>query len=243
MKPNMTKRLAVTVSQCDSNGIMRMDSVFNAFLDMASEHAQELGMGSSSMKAKVLYWVVAKTKVHVEEFPNLGEAVDLETWPKKADRIRCDRCYEMTKAGKLLASGRTQWAVLEADTGKLHSVENVYPEDLVCLDKEPLLDPFDRISEKQFEESFSVYRVCSTDIDLAHHMNNCAYVRAVLSLFSTEELNAMKIRDMEILYKASALEGDDLRIYKKEDDRVLDLKGELPDGRTCFLVRMLKDRA
>jgi acyl-ACP thioesterase len=67
-------------------------------------------------------------------------------------------------------------------------------------------------------------------------MNNAAYVRAMFSIFTTSELDAMKITDCEICYKHSCYEGDTLSFYKRQRDNAIEMIGKTGDGETAILA-------
>ena len=67
-------------------------------------------------------------------------------------------------------------------------------------------------------EPYYSYEVRSTDIDVGHHMNNTAYIRALLSSFSNEALRAMDVHDIDVVYRTSCYEGETLDFYKKPLD-------------------------
>ena len=47
-------------------------------------------------------------------------------------------------------------------------------------------------------------------------MNNAAYVRAIFSLFSSKELKAMRVKEMEIIYRTPCFEGDTLTLKARQ---------------------------
>lgn len=236
---NYLERSALLLpSQCDFSGKMKIDSLFDICQDMASEHAELLGIGFSSLTPRHMFWLTAKTRMHIYRRPDMLEKLDLLTWPEKAERIRCNRDYRLCVGDEVIAEGKTQWAVLETDTGKLHMVDDVYPKELITREETVFEEPFARISEKFEGEPFATYTVGSNDIDLGGHMNNVAYIRAALSCFTTKEREAMDIADLEIHFKTSCYEGNVLSIYRRDTDSGMELKGALPDGKASFLIKI-----
>ncbi len=242
MQNSLSKSLKILPSQCDFSGSMKIDSLFDICQDMATEHAEVLGIGFTELSPRHMFWITAKTRMHIYRRPKMLEELDLFTWPEKAERIRCNRDYQIRVGEEMVAEGKTQWAVLETDTGKLHMVTDVYPKDLITREETVFEEPFARISEKFEGDPIATYTVRSTDIDMGGHMNNVAYIRAVLSCFSTQELAEMDITDMEIHYKVSCFEGNVISIYRRDTDTGMELKGTLPDGKTSFLVKIMTRR-
>ena len=94
-----------------------------------------------------------------------------------------------------------------------------------------------RISE-DFSEcpALPSFIVGSSDIDMARHMNNVMYVRELLNLFSTPELEEMNITEMEVCYRASCYEGDVLTPRYRRTEDGMDFGITRPDGKASVLI-------
>ena len=192
----------VPSSMCDHSGRLGLVDTFNLFMDLATVHALEMGCGWRQMMPKGLFWLTVKTKIVFGERPLMGDAVTLRTWPEAPDKMRCVRDYQLDWRGRTVISGKTEWAVFNLKTQRLVPVGEVYPEGL-AFGREPACPaPFVRVVD-DFEgiEPFAQYTVRSTDIDLGGHMNNVAYVRAVLGGFSVAEQQAMDIREIDAIFR------------------------------------------
>lgn len=228
------------MSQCDNNAKMSYPGVFTAFVDFASEHAEDLNMGKAAMDSKDLMWVATKTKICFHERPELLDTVQLSTWPGVAERSRCNRYYTMTKDGKLLAEGKTEWAVLSKSTGRPHRISEAYPEDMeICTDT--VCDvPYHKISD-DFSKAETIWHhtVSSCDIDLSNHMNNCAYVRRIFNCFQTKKLAQLPIREAEIIYRLQCYEDEELTMKIRANETGFDIGAIKDDGRAAAIMRFV----
>ena len=127
--------------------------------------------------------------------------------------------------------------MLDTEKGSLVKIDEVFSDDWE-LETETVLDePFARVKEDTSDcEEAGKYEIRSIDIDLGGHMNNAAYVRALFSIFTTSELDAIKITDCEICYKHSCYEGDTLTFYKRQRDNAIEMIGKTGDGETAILA-------
>lgn len=232
--------LTVLPGCADADGLMSIHGVFGAFMDIAARHASLLGVGMNDMAKRGLFWVTARTKVHLIRRPAMGETVTVQTWPDPPSRIRGDRGYRIVGGGEVLVQGKTEWAVVDIENGSLQQFKDIYPPELEFRTPPALETPFVRVPDK-FEgvEPYYSYEVRSTDIDVGHHMNNTAYIRALLSSFSNEALRAMDVRDIDVVYRASCYEGETLDFYKKPlDGGGCDIRMARGD-QTILLARMV----
>ena len=170
----------------------------------------------------------------------MAERVTLATWPEPPSKLRTDRDYTITQNGELLVAGKTEWTILEMDSGRLHPMAGIFAPDFAFYPDTVWDEPFTRMRDEAMEE-FARYTVRSTDIDLGGHMNNAAYLRALAGLFSVRDWQGMNIRELEIAFRAPCYEGDTLLWQKREDGEELSLRAALPDGKTVVLARILHE--
>ena len=202
---------------CDHRARLGWAETFTVCQDLATEHACQLGVGVWDMQKRGLFWLTVRTRLQFLERPRMMEELTLETYPVKPEGLRGLRDYRISKDGKTLIRGMTEWAVLDTESGKLHRMSDVFPDWVVPAEAPADPRPFLRISP-DFSDGklLGTHRISSNDIDLGAHMNNVAYLRAFLGLFSTRELDKLPIREIELAFKSACYEGDELRYYTRE---------------------------
>lgn len=238
MLEKYVKELTILPSVCDSAAALGVPDTFALFMDIATEHACALGCGLDVLGPRGLFWLTVRTRVKFLRRPRMLERVTLSTWPEAPGKLRTNRCYTIEGHGGLLAAGKTEWTVLDQNTGRLHPMADVFAPDPASLPESVWDEPFTRLPDEAFGE-FARYTVRSTDIDLGGHMNNAAYLRVLASLFSCETWQGMNVREAEIAYRAACHEGDTLCWQKRPDGGALALRAALPDGRTIALIRLV----
>jgi len=218
------KEIMILPSMTDPTSRLAYAGAFALCMDAAAEHAERLGIGTG-LFARGLFWLTVKTKVRFFRRPALGETVRFATWPESPEHMRCCRSYRMTKDGETLFAGRTQWAVVDTGTQRLVPVSGVFPEDLDWSREPACPEPFARIADR-FEGVTDVrtHRVTTGDIDLGGHMNNAAYVRAIMDTFTVAELSALKLSCVDVTYRAPCFEGEDLTVDRLRTEAGMDLR-------------------
>ena len=225
-------------SACDFDGRLSYPGAFSVFMDLATEHAEHLGVGLSAMRARDRFWLTVKTRIVFQERPEISEVVRLLTWPEKPGPLRFNRSYEMRRDGALLVAGRTEWAVMNTGTGALARSTDVLPEAL-CYERGSALDSGYARVAGSFEglEPFSEYRVRSTDIDLGGHMNNAAYPRALFGCFTVDQRRENDLRCIDMIFRSPCYEGETLEFRRRDHDGVLDLRASRGEE-TVLLARL-----
>lgn len=234
-----TTDVQIAPSQVDFSNRLGYYETFRLFMDVANRHAGLLGVDQMRLMSKGLFWLTVKTRIRFVRRPAMEATVQAQTWPVKPGSLRTDRCYRILDADGVLAEGRTEWAVMDTNAMRLAPVNRIFPEDLVFNEEPFSVEDFPRIipADESYTEKGS-YKVTSSDIDMGMHMNNTAYVRALLGMFSIDELKERDIKEITVVFKTSAHEGDVLTMKEKRDGDVIDCGLYFSDGKPSLLARI-----
>ncbi len=232
------QELLVAPSIADARGKLSYHDTFSRFMDIASVHAQMLGCGLEAMARKGLFWLTVKTQIRFFERPSIMELVTARTWPEVPGKLRGNRSYQILRGDQLLIAGKTEWAVVHTKTGKLTLLDGVYPPSLSFDLPSACPEAYARIPDDfSANDEFARYTVCSTDIDVGGHMNNAAYVRAILGCFSLEMLRSLRIGRIDVVFRSPCYEGDELILQRRKTETGLDIRIERK-GVTALLARI-----
>jgi len=239
----LTKTHTIPVSLCDHNGKLHPQGALSLFMDMASEHGNKIGLGAEPLWEKGLIWLVIRTKILFHDLPDLLDEVEITTWPEKPGRIRCNRYYTMMRDGKVLAEGKNEWTMLEVASGRIAKIEAAYPPELTHPEIIACDSSFTRMADNFSDlNEWANYTVRSSDLDTSHHMNNVRSVFAVMGAFSSGELDSIRIREMEIQYKAQCFEGEKLSLRRRDEDHTIEIGLLKEDNTTAVIVRIVYEQ-
>jgi len=240
MLSRMEKDFTVQISMCDNTGRLSTQAVFSSFMDLASEHGTEIGVGVDKLSHRDLFWLTVRTKVRIHRRPELMDRLKAITWPEAPNKVRCNRYYCLCDSEGIAIEGKSEWAVINTSTGRLCRLDEVYPADIEFCTDTVCDGPYERVPE-DFEQCPELcrYTVRSTDIDIGQHMNNAVYLRVLMSAFSCEELEQMDIHSADVAFRTPCFEGDELSIRYRRTDDALDLAMLRTDGKLAFVARLL----
>ena len=238
MEACLTRNLTVLPSGCDREMKLSVPELFAWFMDIATLHAEQLGVGADAMFSRGLFWLTVKTKVRILRRPRMLESVTLSTRPLVPERVKAIREYRLEKDGELLAEGKTEWAVIRTDTGRLCPMAGIFPAEVELAAEPQYPAPFARINpDFSGAEALGSYTVRSTDIDLGGHMNNVAYLRALLGTLSGQELARLPQGELEIVFRTPCFEGETLRVLRRPTETGWELAALKPDGTPAVFVK------
>ena len=229
----------VTPESCDARAALSPLGVFTMFQSIATQHAERLGVGGAAMAKRGAFWLTVHNRVDFYDRAYLMQTVRASTWAEACAEkdVRCFRSYTLRCGDKLVAVGRTQWAVLGAAGRVVPFGQSGFPQDYP-FPQQAAIDEKPQRFHDDFapEDAVETYTVRSTDIDMGRHMNNVAYVRLLLGQFSAKQLASGAIRSIELHYGAPCLEGEALTVYRRQTaERTLLAVGR-PDGKKAVLA-------
>ena len=238
MENRLERQIKVPMSICDNTNKISIDGIVDLFMDYATEHGDSIGVGREILAAKGLIWVAAKTKIKINRRPETLESVNVATWPEQPGRIRFNRYYSITQNGEYLVEGKTEWAILDLNSGRPYKLDETYPVNMEHSTEVVCDGPFTRMST-DFEgcEVIRTHTVSSNDIDVSQHMNNVAYIRAVLNAFSCKEIEDMNITEFEAVYRSQCFEGEHLTFKKRVTENGMEIGIIKEDGTTASVIR------
>ncbi len=238
MEASLHYNITILPSVCDREMKLSIPDLFAQFMDIATLHAEQLGVGANALVSRGISWITVKTKVRILRRPRLLETVTLSTRPLVPEKVRAVREYRMEQDGELLAEGKTEWAVIDLTTGRLRPMEGVFDAALELAAEPAYPEPFARIKPDFSDgETLGTWRVRSTDIDFLGHMNNIAYLRAVFGILTSRELKAMPQGGVEIIFRAPCFEGEELTLVRRLTDSGWELALLKEDGSPAVFIK------
>ena len=212
----------IAPSLCDASFRLGIAQQFALIQDIAAEHAERLGVGGAAMTERRAFWLAVHTRLEFFAKAEMMKPLCVSTWPQRTapEDLRMHRLYRIESEGRTLAEGRTEWMVLNTNTGRLLRARDAgFPTGMEFHEETVCAVPFSRVADDFSDADLCLTRrVVSSDIDYGNHMNNVAYVRTMLDSFSSEALGALPVRSFEIRYGDPCHEGDPIAVYRKRTD-------------------------
>lgn len=226
----------LTAGETDAQGRMPMWLIFNRVIEVATEHANAIGVGYADLMPLGIGWVLARVSVEMYRYPAINEPYKFTTWIEGYNRMFSDRCMEITAAdGEVVGGIRTVWMAIDmakrgaADLSCLDTSRFVISTDrkspVAKQGKIPLLPPEAKVADYTF-------KYC--DIDFNRHVNTVQYVRHILNQWPMERFDAEMIGRFDIAFHAECRYGSTVKI------RSCDLS---PSSSVCDIVNPEGHRA
>lgn len=241
----MTKTWLLTAGETDATSLMPITLVANRSIQLATEHANALGIGYSQLAEHNIGWVLARLSIQMVRYPQINESYTMSTWIEGINRYFSDRCYEMTDMqGRPLAYIRSVWVAIDMDSramadlsqidkGKLPVYKRLSP---VAKSHTPMIAP-----GAPTTRSYYTFKYC--DIDLNRHVNTIRYLDLVLNLYSLDFFDHNKISRLDVAFEHECYYGERVALLTgdsrgEDSGRVTELHS-LASGKRAVAVNIV----
>jgi len=185
----------------DLNGHIKMSAIANYLQESAWRHANHLGFGYEDARKRNEFWVIVSLMIRMVGYPEWGQTITVETWPKGIDRLFAFRDFRiMNSDGTVIGAATSCWMILDLTTRRPKNVDIVKPvlhlathQDI--LDKNP---PF-LLALKEISATES-RKVRFSEVDQHGHVNNIRYIDWCIDALPAEWHRAHRISSMVINY-------------------------------------------
>lgn len=203
------KNYTVQVSDVDFSRKLRLSTLFMYFQDMATEHAENIGVGRDVLQKNNLIWVLISVKVDIERYPVWNENIIVETWPLQPGNINFERDFIVYDSdNNVIARAVTDWVIIDMGSRRLKR-SRVINAEFPKTERERALDcKLERINTTiSLNEAYRKV-VGYSDIDMNEHLNNSKYIDYIMDCFSIEKHRNYFVKSIEINYIHEALPGE-----------------------------------
>ena len=225
--------LFISAGDVNAEGELGLPQITASLIDVATRHANSLGIGNPSMTELHAGWILSRLTIEMTDYPRANEECVIETWVTGWNRHFSERSFRLSSPdGYIFGYARSIWMVMTTDTHENFGLSHLTLPD-GCLET-GLENPIERQARHKPEieatDPDTVYTFRYCDIDFYRHVNTVSYVRLILNRFSLEEMDANRAVRLELSFLHEG----------KYDEPVILRRQREADGANTFLLRDAK---
>lgn len=242
-----THEFYLTAAEVNAQEEMPLSSLVNLVIDVATAHANLLGVGYAHMMETNSSWVLSRLNADILTMPTVNRSYRMVTWVESLNRLFSDRLFRLEDAatGDVMAWIHTTWMAIDMDTRR--------PTDLTR--HQALAEV---VSEREFGGSRGgkllplpaecaasyPYLVRFSDIDVNRHLTTRRYIQLLVDLWPLEMYERNRVERFEIAFKHEIRYGCEAQVVGRApegcdllDTGVHDVALRV-DGADCAIARM-----
>ena len=187
-------------------------SVISYMLNVAGIDADRKGFGVESLQSNSVTWVLSRLGIEINTQPQQYDSIDIDTWVNEFNRLSSTRNFRMHQGDKVLASGVSQWCMLNMETRQvvdMSLLKETYERAMVA-EPSPISAPA-RLRPTE-PTTTSSRPVVYSDIDFNRHVNTLRYVDMVFDAIPLELIERNNGMRIDFNFIAEARYGETLTI-------------------------------
>lgn len=196
-----TTEYFLTAGECNARGEMPMTLIADRLIEIATNHANHLGIGYADLNPHGVGWVLSRMGVEMIRTPKINDTYKISTWVEGWTRAFSDRCFRFEDAeGNVIGWARTMWAIIDFNTRRPVDLMQFGTPDMIAKGVEcgmPRLRKHAPVVPTQVEEL--TFRFM--DLDFNRHVNSVRYIEHILNLWPLSHYDRYRIDRFDIAYR------------------------------------------
>ena len=211
----------------DENGNVRASALLRHFEQIATDHAELMGIGHDDLMKKNWIWVLSKLRFRMHGKIREGELYDIATYPSMGRGAAYPRGYYICDEDEnLIVSAMSQWCIVDFETRKL--VRSALEFSGEYIDIPAFEEKIEKIKYSD-PQAAGAHTVTEEDLDINCHVNNCRYADMTSEIldrndFQSFTINFLKetvVGDRIDMFMERAEDGSDIVVGMLEDKSVV----------------------
>lgn len=222
----------LAAGDCNAEGRLSLTSLTTKLIEIATEHANSLGIGNPQMAHLNAGWILSRLTIGMEKYPEVNCRYILKTWIEDFNRHFSTRCFSIeSPEGDVYGYSRSIWLVMDAvNHSNFGTAHLSLPEDAILgkgvplapqnkhipiyeSDKNPAVKKFLLSTHKPYRYTF---QFC--DLDFYRHVNTVRYIAILLNQFSLKEHDQHFVERLELSFLHEASFGMETLLLRSDDE-------------------------
>jgi acyl-ACP thioesterase len=213
--PVYPKKYHIETNDVDFAKQLKLSSLFGYFQEIASLHADNLGVGINTIEQIGVRWALIRIRVDIIRNPLMNEEVFIETGYPEPKKFEFIRDYSVKdNGGNIIVKAISSWIIFDIETKELRKrdlITNGFPQST----KDRALDcRFEKLRALGQPEMVYKKVIRYSDIDFNGHLNNSKYIDFIMDCFTMKDHKKYRVKTIEVNYTSEALPEDTIVFYR-----------------------------
>lgn len=231
MDKTYTESYFLSAGESNAERELSLPLLVSKLIDIATAHANSLGIGNPSMENVNGGWVLSRLTIEMQSYPSVNSTYTISTWIESTNRHFSTRAFCISaEDGSVYGYARSIWMVMNTvdhtNVGLSHLnipaevIDGTVPPIATQSRHVPIVEqaedtPAPAGSLVASAPAFD-YRFEYCDLDFYRHVNTVRYVNLLLNRFSLEEHDATYVERLELSFLHEARYGMLTRVLRSD---------------------------
>jgi acyl-ACP thioesterase len=210
------EKFRLRFSAVDPSDRLTLAPTLDLFQEIASDHAEDLGVGRAAMSETGQVWILSRISVQWDLRPKWRDSLTLRSWPRGWEKLFALRDYDIRdEAGRPLVRGRSGWLILD-----LEKHRPLRPQTI--MESMPLNAGLDALPNGPVSLTFpdgngavkaGERRAAYSDIDYNGHVNNTRYIEWIQDITEPGVLERAARMRLDVNYLSEVKQGEIVELW------------------------------
>jgi acyl-ACP thioesterase len=211
------EKFRLRFSAVDPSDRLSLAATLDLFQEIASDHAEDLGVGREAMSVTGQVWILSRISVQWDRRPKWRDPLTLRSWPRGSDKLFALRDYDIRdEEDRPLVRGRSGWIILDREKRR-----PLRPQAI--MEQLPRNEGLDALPDGPVSLSFpegngsavkaGERRALYSDIDYNGHVNNTRYIEWIQDIAEPGVLERAARMRLDVNYLSEVKLGGTVELW------------------------------
>lgn len=200
---------------------MPVGLLFAKCIEVATDHANRLGVGFENLMAHGQSWVLSRMVVEMTAFPAVNEQYTIETWVDRFNRAFSDRLFRIIDGrGEVCGYVRSTWVAIDMERRTLADISrfDALRQSITTVRECPIA-PCGRHRPLGTDAAEAVcHTFAYSDIDSNRHVNTVRYIEMLMDCWTADFHSANTLQRLEVTFMRECVYGERAAIMLRPAD-------------------------
>lgn len=240
---SLIRAFSLTAGECNAQNRLPLTLLTERLIEVATYHADELGIGFSLLSTHGLAWVLSRLTLEMTSYPTIDTDYAVATWIETLNPRFSERNFQIIDCrGEAIGYAHTTWMAIKVNEGR-HGADlatllhDGFPTDPT---RKCPIEPMRRIpAVTEGCETFNItYRYC--DLDFNRHVNTVRHIEKLLNTHDLDWYDHHEPGRFEINFRREGFFGHGAEIRRCPDpaDAASEIYDVMMDGYRTINARI-----
>ncbi|MDO5549453.1 MAG: thioesterase [Eubacteriales bacterium] len=215
------KEFVLEVGHIDGRQIARPSALVDFMQELATNHAEALGLDKAARERCNAFWVLSRLKYYLNRPLRQHEKLRVVTWPRKIKGALWYRDFRFFAGEEEVGHAVTAWSIISADQHKLVRPKAMQVD--VPEQEFGITELLSQIPDHNLQPYFA-RQVHYSDIDINRHLNNVKAVDILSDAIGLEKHDDWYVSEFQVNYKAETACGTTLQLLRAQEGNEIYIK-------------------